>query len=97
MHAIHERGLCIPDDVALAGFDDIDIAGQLFPPLTTVRMPAHDMGRRAAEFLFERLEDPDTETMQELMPMQLVVRQSTVAGASDAGAMDCLPESAASD
>jgi len=40
-------------------------------------MPAQQMGRRAAEFLFERLEDPRRDPMQEVMPLQLVVRQST--------------------
>ncbi len=80
LRAIHERGLRVPDDVALAGFDDIDLAQQLFPPLTTVHMPAMEMGRRAAEFLFERMESPDLDPMQELMPMHLVVRDSTVSG-----------------
>ncbi len=78
LHAIHERGLRVPDDVALAGFDDIDLAEQLYPPLTTVHMPAREMGRRAAEFLFERLEDPQCDLMQEVMPMHLVIRQSTL-------------------
>jgi DNA-binding LacI/PurR family transcriptional regulator len=78
LRAIHERGLRVPDDVALAGFDDIDLTEHLYPPLTTVHMPARKMGRRAAEFLFERLEDPRRDLMQELMPMHLVVRQSTI-------------------
>lgn len=80
LRAIHERGLRVPDDVALAGFDDIDLAQQLYPPLTTVHMPALEMGRRAAEFLFERMESPDLDPIQELMPMHLVVRESTASG-----------------
>jgi DNA-binding LacI/PurR family transcriptional regulator len=81
LRAIHERGLRVPDDVALAGFDDIELAGQLYPPLTTVHMPAQEMGKRAAEFLFERLEDPRGETREALMPMYLVVRASTASHA----------------
>lgn len=81
LRAIHERGLRVPDDVALAGFDDIDLAQQLYPPLTTVHQPAMEMGRRAAEFLFERMETPDADPLQELIPMHLVVRQSTVPSA----------------
>lgn len=96
LHAIHERGLCVPDDIALAGFDDIDLAEQLYPPLTTVRMPARELGRRAAEFLFERLEDPDLEPMQELMPMALVVRQSTSPELPSTSIGDCLRELAES-
>lgn len=80
LRAIHERGLCVPNDVSLAGFDDIAFAEQLYPPLTTVHMPAKEMGRRAAEFLFKRLEDPQCEPMQEMMPMHLIVRQSTGTG-----------------
>jgi LacI family transcriptional regulator len=81
LRAIHERGLRIPDDVALAGFDDISLAEQLYPPLTTVKMPAQELGRRAAEFLFERLEDPRRDLMQEWMPVRLVARQSTLGDA----------------
>ena len=83
LRAIYERGLCVPDDVALAGFDDIAFAVQLYPPLTTVYMPAKEMGRRAAEFLFKRLEDPQCEPLQEIMPTRLVVRQSTGTGFVD--------------
>jgi DNA-binding LacI/PurR family transcriptional regulator len=42
-------------------------------------MPAHEMGRRAAQFLFERLENPEHDPMQEVMPTNLVIRASTVA------------------
>jgi DNA-binding LacI/PurR family transcriptional regulator len=82
LRAIHERGLRVPQDVALAGFDDIEFAQQLYPPLTTVRMPAYELGLRAAEFLFDRLEQPRCALMHEVMPMELVIRQSTVAHGS---------------
>jgi len=45
-----------------------------------VHMPAREMGRRAAQFLFERLENPGHDVMQEVMPTELVVRASTVGG-----------------
>jgi len=69
----------VPGDVALAGFDDIVFAQEVYPPLTSVHMPAREMGRRAAQFLFERIENPDHEQMQEVLPTELVVRSSTVA------------------
>ena len=78
LRAIHERRLCVPTDVALAGFDDIAFAQQLYPPLTTVHMPSRRMGRRAAEFLFRRIADPEAPLMQETLPLQLIVRASTV-------------------
>jgi LacI family transcriptional regulator len=78
MRAIHERGLRIPDDIALAGFDDIVFARQLYPPLTTVHMPAVEMGRQAGEMLFKRIDDPQCEPMQTILDTELVIRQSTV-------------------
>ncbi|MEO8754901.1 MAG: substrate-binding domain-containing protein, partial [Casimicrobiaceae bacterium] len=49
------RGLAIPGDVAIAGFDDLDIAAQIVPPLTTLRVPRYEIGRRAGEMICERL------------------------------------------
>jgi len=83
MTALHEAGLRIPDDVAVAGFDDIPLARHAMPPLTTVRLPAVDMGREAAERLIrlieERSEDRDAHV---LLPTELVVRASTIGSAA---------------
>src|SRR5690606_20740530 len=48
-------GLHAPEDVSITGFDDLPIAANLFPPLTTVRVPSATMGRKAADFLLDRL------------------------------------------
>ncbi len=77
LRALYERGLRVPQDIALAGFDDIDFARQLYPPLTTVAIPALEMGRRAARILFTRLEDPAHPPMQELLETRLITRRST--------------------
>lgn len=45
------QGIRVPADVSIVGFDDLDFAAQLVPPLTTVRVPADEIGRRAAEYL----------------------------------------------
>ncbi|WP_084112682.1 LacI family DNA-binding transcriptional regulator [Belnapia moabensis] len=50
----HRRGLSVPRDLAVAGFDDAEIARSMYPALTTIDMRAEDMGRRAAEMLLER-------------------------------------------
>src|SRR6185295_7420320 len=55
MHACGERGLEIPRDVAVAGFDDISAARLVTPPLTTVAQFQQRMGARAAEILLARL------------------------------------------
>ena len=53
--AAAKYGLKVPDDLSVAGFDDIPLARQLWPPLTTVRQPSRDMGKIAATQLLESL------------------------------------------
>ena len=52
--AIAEAGLTIPDDIAIASFNDISVAQFLNPPLTTVRLPSEEIGEAAVELLVER-------------------------------------------
>ena len=75
--AIREANLRIPDDIALIGIDDIPAAKLVHPPLTTISQIQENIGRRAAEMLFERINDtaPATPRMVE-MPFELVVRES---------------------
>jgi LacI family gluconate utilization system Gnt-I transcriptional repressor len=55
LYECQRRGRSIPDDIAIAGFDDIPIAGQVVPALTTIRVPRYDIGRRAGKMLCDRL------------------------------------------
>lgn len=80
--ALAEAGLSIPDDVAVAGFDDLDFAAELEPPLTTVRQGVGEIGHEAARTLLSLLENPDSGPRRVLLPTELVVRGSTAAGAS---------------
>ena len=52
------RGLSVPGDLAVAGFDDQQMATQIVPPLTTVHVPRYEMGRKAAELLLDALDAP---------------------------------------
>ena len=77
METLREIGLHIPRDVAVAGFDDIEFSRFTHPPLTTVRQPTEDMGRRAAEILLDRIEGkPRRKPVCERLPCRLVIRQS---------------------
>jgi DNA-binding LacI/PurR family transcriptional regulator len=78
MSAAQTRGLNVPEDLSVTGFDDTPIAGHLRPPLTSVRTDAVSWGRAAAESLLRLVDDgacPDVT----LPPPELVVRGSTAA------------------
>ncbi|MCS6846120.1 MAG: LacI family DNA-binding transcriptional regulator [Anaerolineae bacterium] len=76
MQAIRARGLRIPDDIAVTGFDDFDFASFVEPALTTVRLPAHEMGSRAAEMLLGHLSGGEVQPRHVVLPTELVVRRS---------------------
>ncbi len=77
MVALREAGLLVPDDIAIAGFDDITVARLLNPALTTVAQFPERLGRRAAEMLFARLDGSVTgEGRREEMPYELKLRES---------------------
>jgi DNA-binding LacI/PurR family transcriptional regulator len=77
LRAIRERGLRVPEDISLAGFDDIAFAAHLYPPLTTVDIHGKEVGRRAARLLFRRIQDPGLDPMHEMVDTELVTRSST--------------------
>jgi DNA-binding LacI/PurR family transcriptional regulator len=81
--AIKEWGLEVPDDMALVGFDDVRLAHYVDPPLTTVRLPAYELGHRAATLLTQLIAGEPAEESEILLQTELVVRQSC--GAADHG------------
>jgi LacI family transcriptional regulator len=74
--ACHERGLRIPDDVAVTGWDDIPMGRFVSPALTTVRQPLRELGARAARRLLERIRGDRPGPVHEVLPTALVVRAS---------------------
>ncbi len=78
MHAIRQAGLSIPDDISVVGYDDIVSSAYLAPPLTTVKFPKEEMGRRAAEIILQLAQHQQPIWLQTIMlPAELVVRTST--------------------
>jgi signal transduction histidine kinase len=75
LSGLQERGLRVPQDVALIGFDDIDEARFSTPPLTTVRQPLYEQGRRAAETLLDHLSGKAIPE-QVALPPRLIIRES---------------------
>lgn len=72
----YERGLSVPGDVSVCGFDDIPLASQISPPLTTVQQPTREMGRLSTLGLLAAIRDPDAGTMATI-PYTLCVRASS--------------------
>jgi LacI family transcriptional regulator len=72
----HARGLRVPADVSVTGFDDMEIAAVVTPSLTTVRFPTAELGTLAAQHLLARLAGRRVPPRSEL-PVELVVREST--------------------
>lgn len=76
MDAARDRGLHIPEDLSIIGFDDITEAATVFPPLTTVRQPLEQMGRTATCMLLRLIESPDTPVQRIILPTELIIRSS---------------------
>ena len=75
-YALRERGIRIPEDVLLTGFDDIPLARHLNPPLTTVRQPVQLMGATAFDALYAMIDGRKPEQRQLTLPVELVLRSS---------------------
>lgn len=77
IRAITERGLRVPEDIAVVGFDNIALARYTQPPLTTVAQPYVEMGRLAAELLVKRVNGITEPPRQFLLETTLVIRQTS--------------------
>ncbi len=85
MDAIRSRGLRIPEEVSIVGFDDIPQAAMVRPALTTVRQPLEQMGRLATQMLIDQLKNPEKEIGRIELPTELIVRDSTLSPKDKAG------------
>jgi LacI family transcriptional regulator len=77
MEAVRDRGLRIPEDVSIVGFDNIPQAEHVRPQLSTIEQPLADMGREATRRLLELIDNPDLPLTRIELPTKLVVRAST--------------------
>jgi LacI family transcriptional regulator len=85
LYAFADAGVSVPDEIALAGFDDIPIARYVVPPLTTVRMHISDLGRTALESLAGAIEKPgDAAVAVQTLGCEIVIRKTCGAAAEKA-------------
>lgn len=88
--AIHSRGLKVPADISVIGFDDIPLSSHVFPPLTTMRQPLAELAARAVGDVVTLVQGGVVAPAKTAFPMELVVRQST--GPVPAGTGATAPE-----
>lgn len=74
--AARERGLHVPEDIAMVGFDDIEVASMVHPALTTISQAKEQMGRVAGEALVQLIDDPGSSPPIITLPTGLVIRES---------------------
>jgi LacI family transcriptional regulator len=75
--AARQRGLRVPQDLSVIGFDDLPVARWVSPPLTTVRQPLAEMGRAAAQMLDDLIDGLPLHTNRVELSTELIVREST--------------------
>ncbi len=77
VQAAQERGLRVPEDIAIAGFDGLRSSLITTPAITTVQQPLQEMGQAATEILLKRIQDKTLPPEQQVLPIELIIREST--------------------
>jgi len=77
IQAAQDSGLRVPDDISIIGFNDMQLASALNPPLTTMKIDIHGMGKAAMTLLIEKLKNPDMAPREIIFQPELLVRAST--------------------
>ena len=78
MRGLIKRGISIPGDIALVGYDDVEFASVLSTPLTSIRQPKYELGRAAAELLFDEASHPTSHQHKHIVYQpELIVRESS--------------------
>ena len=76
MERIMEEGFSIPDDIAIIGFDDIELAAYVKPALTTIRQPIYELGKTAAQILLNLINSKQKTPVHKFLNVKLIKRQS---------------------
>jgi len=76
LNALHERGIAVPDECSIIGFDDIDMAAHTTPPLTTIRVDKALLGAEGVRLLLDRLAHPEMAARRTTISVKLIERES---------------------
>ena len=79
LRGVHERGLCVPEDISIIGFDDIIEAAFTCPALTTIHQDKYEMGRKGMKLLLKLIQDKSKTILPTVEPLEvkLIIREST--------------------
>lgn len=76
INKIRSRGLSVPEDISVVGFDDIDIISYFRPPITTIKQPIYEIGEKSAEILLSLIQGNTKPPIHEFMDVRLIERSS---------------------
>jgi LacI family transcriptional regulator len=76
IQALHDNGIRVPDDISIIGFDDIPIASQFIPSLSTVRLPIYDMSKEAVNQIVGMCSSGTPSPLSSIFPAELIIRDS---------------------
>lgn len=76
MKGFYEKGVRVPDDISVMGFDDLEISQYLTPGLTTVRQEISQKGEKAVKLLIDNINEPNLTKQEQILPVKLVERGS---------------------
>jgi len=77
MREVQKRGLQVPEDISIIGFDDIPLSSLISPSLTTISQPKYEIGAEAAKLLLKMINSPEAPKSKIILDTKLVVREST--------------------
>jgi len=70
-------GMCIPEDISIVGFDDVEQTSMFTPKITTVAQPCYSLGQKATELLCRKLEQNESIPLETILPYRMIIRDST--------------------
>jgi DNA-binding LacI/PurR family transcriptional regulator len=76
LNCLNHHKIKIPDDMAIISTDDVPIAAHVTPALTTIASFGFELGRRSAQFIISRINNPELPTRSELVPVELIIRET---------------------
>jgi LacI family repressor for deo operon, udp, cdd, tsx, nupC, and nupG len=76
LNAFTEKGIKVPEQISLVGFDDIEFSSLVKPTLATVSQPSFQIGQESAQMLLQLMNEPKPEQIKKELPYEIIIRES---------------------